>query len=130
MQRLLADADEILVAGEASSHCVLWSVNDLVRAARTAGPGTAAKITILEDCMSPVVSLDAGDQPAERRQPLSKGAAEPATGAGDERNSPIERKQSIFGDHNSSRSGLGPAIVLAVTFRPRRSGLGQKRKGS
>lgn len=63
MLRLLAEADEILVAGEASSHCVLWSVNDLVRAAHAAGPGATEKITILEDCMSAVVSLDPGGEP-------------------------------------------------------------------
>lgn len=60
MQSLLDRADEILVAGEAASHCVLWSVNDLVSAR---GPEAASKITILTDCMSSVVTLDADGRP-------------------------------------------------------------------
>ncbi len=56
MTTLLSTADEILVAGEASSHCVRWSVNDLVATAATMGPEVAGKLTILTDCMSAVVS--------------------------------------------------------------------------
>ncbi|MBU1169676.1 MAG: isochorismatase family protein [Proteobacteria bacterium] len=48
--KTLAKADRILVAGEASSHCVSETVRDLIREA----PGLAHKIILLRDCMSSV----------------------------------------------------------------------------
>jgi nicotinamidase-related amidase len=49
--RLLADFGAVLVAGQAKSHCVAWSVRDLLRTA----PELASKLYLLEDCSSPVV---------------------------------------------------------------------------
>ena len=47
--------DEILVAGEASSHCVAWTVADLLQEIAARDPGLARKVVLLEDCSSPVV---------------------------------------------------------------------------
>lgn len=47
--------DELLVAGEASSHCVAASIDQLVRHRR----GDATGITLLTDCMSPVTGFKA-----------------------------------------------------------------------
>ncbi|MDR3213733.1 MAG: cysteine hydrolase [Azoarcus sp.] len=49
----LANADEILVAGEASSHCVKATVEDVA----TYRPDTAKRIVLLADCMSPVTGF-------------------------------------------------------------------------
>ena len=43
--------DAVLVAGQAKSHCVAWTVEDLLREA----PDLAARLYLLEDCSSPVV---------------------------------------------------------------------------
>lgn len=43
--------DAVLVAGQAKSHCVAWTVDDLLRDA----PEIAPKLYLLEDCSSPVV---------------------------------------------------------------------------
>ncbi len=51
----LLDFDQILVAGQAKSHCVAWSVRDLIAAAVAQNPPRVNRITLLEDCMSPVV---------------------------------------------------------------------------
>jgi nicotinamidase-related amidase len=55
--RLLADFDAVLVAGQAKSHCVAWSVGDLLRTA----PELAPKLYLLEDCSSAVVVPGAVD---------------------------------------------------------------------
>lgn len=49
--------DELLVAGEASSHCVAASIDQLVRHRK----GDAAGITLLADCMSPVAGFGAAE---------------------------------------------------------------------
>jgi nicotinamidase-related amidase len=43
--------DAVLVAGQAKSHCVAWTVSDLLDAA----PEIAPRLYLLEDCSSPVV---------------------------------------------------------------------------
>jgi nicotinamidase-related amidase len=47
--------DEILVAGEARSHCVAWTVEDLLAEIRARDPGLARRVVLLDDCSSPVV---------------------------------------------------------------------------
>jgi nicotinamidase-related amidase len=55
--RKLLDFDAVLVAGQAKSHCVAWSVEDLLKTA----PEIAPKLYLLEDCSSPVVVPGAVD---------------------------------------------------------------------
>ena len=47
--------DVILVAGEAKSHCVAWTVEDLLAEIRVRDPALARKVVLLDDCTSPVV---------------------------------------------------------------------------
>lgn len=51
--RAVEEYDEFLVAGEASSHCVLETLADLVEEFRSR-PEVLSKIFVLEDCTSPV----------------------------------------------------------------------------
>ena len=51
---VLADYDYLVIAGEAESHCVLETAEDLVRVFRDR-PQQLKKILILKDCTSPVV---------------------------------------------------------------------------
>jgi nicotinamidase-related amidase len=51
----LLSFDEILVAGEARSHCVAWTVDDLLREIQARDPALARKVVLLDDCASPVV---------------------------------------------------------------------------
>lgn len=51
---ILAEADYVFVAGEAESHCVLETVEDLVEEFGQQ-PETLAKVYFLRDCTSPVV---------------------------------------------------------------------------
>jgi len=47
--------DEILVAGEARSHCVAWTVADLLAEIRARDASLARKVVLLDDCASAVV---------------------------------------------------------------------------
>ncbi|GAB4582027.1 MAG: hypothetical protein Fur0022_47790 [Anaerolineales bacterium] len=47
--------DTIFIAGQAKSHCVAWTVSDLLADLRTTDPTLVHKIILLEDCTSPVV---------------------------------------------------------------------------
>jgi nicotinamidase-related amidase len=49
--RHLLAFDAVLVAGQAKSHCVAWTIADLL----TDSPEIASRVYLLEDCSSPVV---------------------------------------------------------------------------
>jgi nicotinamidase-related amidase len=47
--------DAVIIAGQAKSHCVAWTVDDLLAEIQTQDPKLAQKVYLLEDCCSPVV---------------------------------------------------------------------------
>jgi nicotinamidase-related amidase len=51
----LLDFDAVIVAGQAKSHCVAWTVADLLDDIQAIDPALAQKVYLLEDCTSPVV---------------------------------------------------------------------------
>ena len=51
----LLSFDAVIVAGEAKSHCVAWTVADLLDEIAARDKGLAGKIYLLEDCTSAVV---------------------------------------------------------------------------
>lgn len=51
----LQECDRLIIAGQAKSHCVAWTVNDLLDDIMLADAQLARKIYLLEDCTSPVV---------------------------------------------------------------------------
>lgn len=52
---LLFSFDAVVVAGQAKSHCVAWTIDDLLSALRDDKRALAGKVYLLEDCTSPVV---------------------------------------------------------------------------
>ncbi len=52
--KMLMEYDRIYVFGQAKSHCVLSTLNDLHKHIVATDPGLAQKIWVLEDAMSPV----------------------------------------------------------------------------
>jgi nicotinamidase-related amidase len=52
----LLSYDRLIVAGQAKSHCVAWTMDDLLAEIRGRDPFLATKIYLLEDCTSPVVA--------------------------------------------------------------------------
>jgi nicotinamidase-related amidase len=56
--------DAIFIAGQAKSHCVAWTIDDLLNEVSAMDCSLAEKTYILEDCMSPVVIPDVIDYTA------------------------------------------------------------------
>ncbi|MEL6439563.1 MAG: isochorismatase [Cyanobacteria bacterium J06621_8] len=50
----LLNFERLLIAGQAKSHCVAWTVDNLLTEILERDPQLARKIYLLEDCMSPV----------------------------------------------------------------------------
>ncbi len=51
----LLDYDTVIIAGQAKSHCVAWTIADLLTEIQLIDKNLAKKIYLLEDCTSPVV---------------------------------------------------------------------------
>lgn len=51
----LKQVDALIIAGQAKSHCVAWTISDFLDDLRREDPHLARKIYLLEDCTSPVV---------------------------------------------------------------------------
>ncbi|PWH13662.1 MAG: isochorismatase [Anaerolineae bacterium] len=51
----LQQFDRLYIAGQAKSHCVAWTVADLLEDIQAVDPALAQKVYLLEDCTSPVV---------------------------------------------------------------------------
>ena len=68
----LDECDRLIIAGQAKSHCVAWTVSDLLEDIAVTDLELAKKIYLLEDCTSPVVvpgvvdHTDAADAAYER----------------------------------------------------------------
>jgi nicotinamidase-related amidase len=58
---LLLDFDAVVIAGQAKSHCVAWTIDDLLAGIQQSDPSLASKVYLLEDCTSPVVVPDVVD---------------------------------------------------------------------
>ena len=51
----LLSFDAVVIAGQAKSHCVAWTIDDLLRGVEERDRRLARKVYLLEDCTSPVV---------------------------------------------------------------------------
>ena len=51
----LQEVDALIIAGQAKSHCVAWTVQDLLEDIQKTDASLAGKVYLLEDCTSPVV---------------------------------------------------------------------------
>ena len=51
----LLSFDMLIIAGQAKSHCVAWTIDNLLTEIKNSDASLAKKIYLLEDCMSPVV---------------------------------------------------------------------------
>lgn len=72
---MLMKADAVAIGGQAASHCVKSSIEDLLDEIKSQNPDLAKKVYILEDCMSAVVVPGADFTPqAENALQLFKDA--------------------------------------------------------
>jgi len=61
---LLQNTDRLYIAGQAKSHCVAWTVADLLADIQATDPALAEKVYLLEDCSSPVIVPGVADHTA------------------------------------------------------------------
>jgi nicotinamidase-related amidase len=54
IQHLLS-FDAVIIAGQAKSHCVAWTISDFLTEIQAIDPALASKVYLLTDCASPVV---------------------------------------------------------------------------
>ncbi|MBI3159955.1 MAG: isochorismatase [Chloroflexi bacterium] len=52
---LVNEYDAVIITGQAKSHCVAFTIRDLLGALEKTDPALARKVYLLEDCTSPVV---------------------------------------------------------------------------
>ena len=64
IERLLR-FDAVVIAGQAKSHCVAWTISDLLDDPTVRERGLARKVYLLEDCTSPVVVPGVADYTEE-----------------------------------------------------------------
>jgi len=67
--------DAVIIAGQAKSHCVAWTIDDLLSEIGTSDKRLAEKVYLLEDCTSPVVIpgvVDYTNEAAEAFERFSK----------------------------------------------------------
>lgn len=57
--------DIVIIAGQAKSHCVAWTIYDLLNEINAQDSELAKKVYLLEDCTSPVVVLDGNGNPID-----------------------------------------------------------------
>lgn len=55
---MLLEADKVVIAGQAASHCVKSTIDDLLEEILARDPALARKVYVLEDCMSAVTVPD------------------------------------------------------------------------
>ena len=53
--QILLEYDRVVIAGQAKSHCVAWTVNDLLAEIQQTDTTLAKKIYLVDDLTSPVV---------------------------------------------------------------------------
>jgi nicotinamidase-related amidase len=71
----LLSFDAVLIAGQAKSHCVAWTIDDLLSSYLRDERRLAEKVYLLEDCTSPVVVPGAVDYTEEADAAFERFAA-------------------------------------------------------
>ncbi|MDD2870402.1 MAG: isochorismatase [Candidatus Gracilibacteria bacterium] len=70
--KLLLDYDYVVIGGQAKSHCVAWTIEDLLTEIQARDPKLAKKVYLLEDCTSPVVVPGIVDYTDEANEAFKK----------------------------------------------------------
>jgi nicotinamidase-related amidase len=71
IQKLL-DFDAVIIAGQAKSHCVAWTIEDVLNDLRAVDERLVGKVYLLDDCASPVVIPGSVDYTAQAEAAYQK----------------------------------------------------------
>lgn len=72
---LVASHEAVIVAGQAKSHCVAWSVRDMIAELERRDPALVGKLYLLDDASSPVVAPGVFDFTDQAEQAYKEFAA-------------------------------------------------------
>ncbi len=70
--RKLLDFDAVIIAGQAKSHCMAWTIEDLLNEIRISDRKLSEKVYLLEDCTSAVVIPGVIDYTEEANKEFQK----------------------------------------------------------
>ena len=73
--QMLLEYDRVIIAGQAKSHCVAWTVNDLLEEIQKTDTELAKKIYLVDDLTSPVVVPGVVDYTASAEAAFATAAA-------------------------------------------------------
>jgi nicotinamidase-related amidase len=73
--RKLQEFDRVIIAGQAKSHCVAWTIDDLLSDIQAYDERMVEKVYLLEDCTSPVVVPGVVDYTAQADAAFARFAA-------------------------------------------------------
>ena len=68
----LQSFDRVIIAGQAKSHCVAWTIDDLLSDIRLYDESLVKKVYLLDDCSSAVVIPGVVDYTAEAEKAFHK----------------------------------------------------------
>ncbi len=71
----LLEFDAVIIAGQAKSHCVAWTIDDLLTEIKAKDASLAKKVYLLEDCTSPVVVPGIVDYTEQADEAFARSAA-------------------------------------------------------
>lgn len=71
----LLDFDAVIIAGQAKSHCVAWTIADLLTEIQAKDASLTNKVYLLEDCTSSVVVPEVVDYTAQANEAFERFAA-------------------------------------------------------
>jgi nicotinamidase-related amidase len=70
------DVDAVIIAGQAKSHCVAWTIDDLLKETIVSDKKLTEKVYLLEDCTTPVVIPGVIDYTEQANEAFQKFADE------------------------------------------------------
>lgn len=70
--RQLLEYDAVIIGGQAKSHCVAWTIDDLLTEIKQVDAKLAQKVYLLEDCTSPVVVPGVVDYTAQADEAFAR----------------------------------------------------------
>lgn len=71
----LLNYDVVIITGQAKSHCVAWTIDDLLQDIAAKDPSLAKKVYLIEDCTSPVIVPGIVDYTQEANDAFARFAA-------------------------------------------------------
>ena len=64
--------DAVVITGQAKSHCLAWTIDDLLKEIEGKDKSLVEKVYLLEDCTSPIVIPEVADYTEEAERAFER----------------------------------------------------------